>query len=289
MEKEEKKMLRITMDSAGDIPPEWIDLYDVQVIPINIHFGERTFYQGVDLTNAEFYRLVEESRTIPKTSQPTPHQFVEFYRNIADPGDSIISIHVTSKLSGTYESAEIAARELQPEYDVHPVDSGGGSALIGFMCKEARKLSREGGSIQNIIQRLESIRKRTEIILTLDTLDYARMSGRVKAMQAALSSILNVKPIVELADGILNVSEKVRTRGRSIDRIVEKMRNRVGDRMVNIAVVHAQDHKIAKQLMTRVREKFRVKELVLTELSIGLAANLGPGTVGIIAYPITDG
>lgn len=289
MEKEEKKMLRITMDSAGDIPPEWIDLYDVQVIPINIHFGERTFYQGVDLTNAEFYRLVEESRTIPKTSQPTPHQFVEFYRNIADPGDSIISIHVTSKLSGTYESAEIAARELQPEYDVHPVDSGGGSALIGFMCKEARKLSREGGSIQNIIQRLESIRKRTEIILTLDTLDYARMSGRVKAMQAALSSILNVKPIVELADGILNVSEKVRTRGRSIDRIVEKMRNRVGDRMVNIAVVHAQDQKIAKQLMTRVREKFRVKELVLTELSIGLAANLGPGTVGIIAYPITDG
>lgn len=282
-------MLKVIMDSAGDLPPEWLDLYDIQVIPINIHFGERTFYQGVDLTNAGFYQLVAESGTIPKTSQPTPHQFISFYRKIAHQGDTVISVHVTRKLSGTYESAEIAARELSGEIDVIPIDSGGGSASMGFMCRIARELSQAGRSIQEIVARLAEIREHTEIILTLDTLDYARMSGRVKAMQAALASMLNVKPIVILSEGVLDVSEKVRTRGRSIERVLELMKNRIGDRLVNIAVVHAQDQTAGKNLLDRVRDSFQIKELIFTELSIGIAANLGPGTVGIVAVPVLEG
>jgi len=282
-------MLRITMDSAGDLPPEWLDLYDIQVIPINIHFGERTYYQGVDLTNAGFYQLVTESGTIPKTSQPTPHQFISFYRNVARQGDTVISVHVTRKLSGTYDSAEIAARELAGEINVIPVDSGGGSASMGFMCRLTRELNLAGRSIQEIVAHLAEIRARTEIILTLDTLDYARMSGRVKAMQAALASMLNVKPIVILSEGVLDVSEKVRTRGRAIERVLELMKNRIGDRQVNMAVVHAQDLTAGKSLLERVRGSFHIKELIFTELSIGIAANLGPGTVGIVACPVIEG
>jgi DegV family protein with EDD domain len=282
-------MLRITMDSAGDLPLEWLDLYDIQVIPINIHFGERTYYQGVDLSNNDFYQLVTESGTIPKTSQPTPHQFISFYRKIAQKGDTVVSVHVTRKLSGTFESAEIAARELAGEIDVIPVDSGGGSASMGFMCRIARELSLAGKTIQEILTRLAEIRERTEIILTLDTLDYARMSGRVKAMQAALASMLNVKPIVILSEGVLDVSEKVRTRGRSIERVLELMKNRIGDHLVNMAVVHAQDPTVGKNLLDRVRDSFNIKELIFTELSIGIAANLGPGTVGIVACPAIEG
>ncbi len=282
-------MLRITMDSAGDIPPEWLEQYDIQMIPISIHFGERTYFQGVDLTNADFYKLVEASGKIPKTSQPTPHHFISFYRKVAQPGDTVISVHVTSKLSGTYESAEIAARELKGEIDVIPFDSGGGSTLMGFMCRMARELSVKGISVKEIIARLIQIRERSEIILTLDTLDYARMSGRVKAMQAALASMLNVKPIVILTDGVLDVSEKVRTRGRSIQRILQIMKDRIGDSLVDMAVVHAQDPDAGKKLLEMVRESFRIKDLVFTELSIGIAANLGPGTVGIIACPTLEG
>jgi len=281
-------MLRITMDSAGDIPSEWVDEYDVHIIPINIHFGEQTFYQGVDLTNAGFYKLVEESGTIPKTSQPTPHQFKTFYRKVANPGDTVISIHVTSKLSGTYESAEIAAEEMVDEMKIIPVDSGGGSASIGYMCRETREMERKGFNFSKIIERLDYIREHTEIILTLDTLDYARMSGRVKAIQAALASVLNVKPIVILADGILDVTEKVRTRRRSIERIVEKMRKRMGDKLVNIAVVHASDPKVGRKLLGLVKDSFNYKDLIFSELSTGIAANLGPGTVGIIAYPAME-
>lgn len=281
--------LRIVMDSAGDLPPEWVDRYGVEIIPINIHFGENVYYQGIDLSNEEFYKLTEESGTIPKTSQPTPHQFEAFYRKIAEIGDKILSIHVTSKLSGTFESAQIAAKNLKGVFDVHPFDSGGGSAIQGYMCKEAREMNLGGFSIDHILERLRFIRENTHIVLTLDTLDYARMSGRVKAMQAALASLLNVKPIITLADGVLDVTEKVRTRSRSLDRLMEMMVEKVGDTLVNMAVVHAEDLEIGKRLLEMVEGVFNIKEIIFSELSIGIAANLGPGTVGIIAYPVQEG
>lgn len=277
------------MDSAGDIPQEWLSDYDIQVIPVNIHFGERTYFQGVDLTNEDFYQLVEKIGTIPKTSQPTPQQFETFYRKIANPGDTIISIHVTSKLSGTYGSAEIAARELQDEFNIIAIDSGGGSASIGFMCREARELERGGLPLQKILDRLDFIRKKTEIIFTLDTLNYARMSGRVKALQSALASILNVKPIIVLREGFLDMSEKVRTRGKSIERILEAMKSRIGEQLANVAVVHARDLEMGQHLLERVKDVLNCKELIFTELSTGIAANLGPGTVGIVAYPVFEG
>jgi DegV family protein with EDD domain len=183
----------------------------------------------------------------------------------------------------------MAATELSGEYDIYPVDSRGGSVMMGFMCKEAREIDREGKGINQILDRLNYIRDHTEIILTLKTLEYARMSGRVKAMQAALASLLNVKPIVILNDGMLNVTERVRTRGRSIERVIERMRERIGSKLVNIAVVHAQDPEVGFKVMDRVKNIFNIKELIFSELSTGIAANLGPGTVGIIAYPVSGG
>ncbi len=279
-------MLRLAIDTAGDIPASWVNEYDVEMIPINIHFGEQTFYQGVDLDNEGFYKLVDESGVIPKTSQPTPQQFVEFYRKIADPGDTILSIHVTSKLSGTFASAELAARELEGEYNVIPFDSAAGSAAQGFMAKEARKMERNGSTIEAILERLKSIRKYIEVILTLDTLDYARMSGRVGTMQAAMASLLNVKPIVTLTDGLLEMTDKVRTRSKSLEQVLNMTKDKIGDRLANVAVVHARDPKAGEALLERVKQTLNCESIIMTELSIGIAANLGPGTVGIIAYPI---
>ncbi|MBL7163543.1 MAG: DegV family protein [Anaerolineales bacterium] len=279
-------MLRIAIDTAGDIPADWVDEYDVQMIPINIHFGEQTFLQGVDLDNEGFYRLVDETGTIPKTSQPTPQQFVKFYREIADPGDTILSVHVTGKLSGTFASAELAARELEGEFNVIPFDSAAGSAAQGYMVQEARQLERSGASIQAIRERLEFIRSKIQVILTLDTLEYARMSGRVGTMQAALASLLNVKPIVLLEDGVLEMFDKVRTRSKSLEQVLDMIKERLGGQLANVAVVQARDPQAGQTLLEKVRETLNCKSLIMTELSIGIAANLGPGTVGIIAYPI---
>lgn len=282
-------MLRIVMDGAGDMPPIWKDVYQIDIIPINIQFEERTFLQGIDLSNEDFYRFVDEHRVIPKTAQPSPEQFKDFYRQIARPGDTILSMHVTGSLSGTFSSAEIAARELNGEFDLYPLDSMSGSAALGYMCKEARLMDRAGASIEAILERMKFIRRNINVILTLDTLEYAHMSGRVKALQAALASVLNVKPIIVLREGVLDMADRVRTRNRALDHVLKSIHNRVGERLVNAAVVHARDLRSGEALMERVRATINCKELVLTDLSIAVAANLGPGTVGIVAYPVEEG
>jgi DegV family protein with EDD domain len=279
------QMLHIVTDGAADMPPTWADEYDIQVVPMNIHFGDQTYLQGIDLTNEGFYRLVDETGKVPKTSQPSPHQFKEFYRKLVKHGDTVLSLHVTSKLSGTFDSAVAAARELAGEINIVPFDSGAGSAALGMMCREARLLERAGASVQTIIERLYQIRRQVQIVLTLERLDYARMSGRVGTLQAALASVLNVKPIVLLQDGMLEMAERVRTRGRALDRVLALLYHRFDGDPVHAAVVHARDPQSAESLRERVKKMFNIRELILTELSVSVAANLGPGTVGVIMYP----
>ena len=279
-------MLRIVTDGAADMPQEWLKEFDIQVIPINIHFGEKTYLQNVDLDTEGFYNLVDQTRKVPKTSQPTPHQFVEFYKKIAQEGDTILSLHITSKLSGTYDSAVAAARELERTFNVIPFDSMCGSAGIGMLCREARLAERAGQGIEEIVQSLETLRGKIDIFLALDTLEYARMSGRVGTLQAALASVLNVKPIAKLGNGVLNMTEKGRTRNASLERLIAMAKEKVGDKAINLAVVHARDPKSGEILLEKARAMLNVKEFILADLSISIAANLGPGTVGLIFYPV---
>jgi DegV family protein with EDD domain len=281
-------MFRIVTDGAADMPDGWENEYDIRVLPINIYFGDKTYLGGVDLSNEDFYRLVDESGKVPKTSQPSPFQFKEFYERIAKAGDTILSLHVTSKLSGTFESAVTAAHELVGKFNIIPFDSGAGSAALGMMCREARLMERAGLAVQQIVERMYQIRRNVQIVLTLDKLDYARMSGRVGTLQAALASALNVKPIVMLKDGMLDMAERVRTRGKALDRVLEVLHTRFEDEAVNVAAVHARDLASAQVLLERAKELFNIKEIIMTELSIAVAANLGPGTVGLIIYPAGD-
>ena len=280
-------MLKIVTDGAADMPPEWEKEFDIEVIPINILFGEKTYLQYVDIDNAGFYRMVDETKTIPKTSQPSPHQFAEFYKKIAKKGDVIISIHVTSKLSGTYASAVQAAEDVKGLFQVLPVDSMVGSVAIGFMCREARKMDRAGKTPEQIVNKLMGIRERVRAIFTLDTLEYAKMSGRVGALQAAMASIMNVKPIAVLKDGVLNMAERVRTRKASVARIIAMAEEEFGKTPVYLGVLQANDRPSGEALMAEAKEHFNVVgEPVLTDLSISVAANLGPGTVGLVLYPV---
>jgi DegV family protein with EDD domain len=278
-------MLRIVTDGAADMPAGWEKEYDIQMIPINIQFGDKTYLQGVDLNSEDFYRMVDDSGKIPKTSQPSPFQFKEFYERVAKPGDTILSLHVTSKLSGTFESAVTAAGELYGKFDIIPFDSGAGSAALGYMCREARWMERAGATTQKIVERMVQIRKAVQIVLTMDKLDYARMSGRVGALQAALASALNIKPIIVLQEGLLEMTERVRTRGKALERVLERLHNRFEKEPVYVAAVHARDLKSAQDLFQRASQVFNIKDLIITELSVAVAANLGPGTVGLIVYP----
>jgi DegV family protein with EDD domain len=284
----EKNMLKIVMDTAGDMPPEWQEKYQIDLIPINIIHDGKNYRQGLDLNYDDFYQMVETSNAIPSTSQPTPYQFTEFYRKIAKPGDTVLSVHVTEKLSGTMASAMQAAAELQNEIKIVPFDSASGTICMGMMVREARELDRRGSPLEAILTRLEEMRRRMELVFTVDTLKFASMSGRVKHLQAALASMLNVKPIIELKNGLIEMGEKVRSRSKSIDKLLEKMKQKFGDRRITIGVLHAHDPQSGMDLLNRVVRELNCAEAIFGEISISLAAHFGPGTLGLAAYPMEE-
>jgi DegV family protein with EDD domain len=281
-------MLKIVTDGSADMPEEWINHYGIHILPLNIRFGEETYVQGVDISPAKFYRLVQQKRIIPQTSLPSPQQVMDFYRKLAAGKDRILSIHLASKLSGTFSIIQMAAKDLVGELQVTAYDSGAGSAALGFMCREARLMDNAGASIQDIINKLERIRKQLIVIFTVDNLEFARLSGRVNMLQSTLASVLRIKPVILLRDGLLFAADKVRTRQHALDHILEAVRERVGERKVEMAIVHAADPETARSLIDRAKKIFNIRDLIMTDLSIPVAAHLGPGTVGIVAYPVEE-
>ncbi len=281
-------MLKIVTDGSADMPAGWTQTYGIDILPLWVRFGEHTYTQGVDLDMDGFYNLVRLNHVMPKTSLPSPQQVIDFYRKIARKGDNILSVHLTSKLSGTFSVIQVAAREIAGEINVVPFDSGAGSAALGWMCREARLLERAGASMSDILNRLERARQKLTIIFTVDNLEFARLSGRVNSLQSTLSSLMHIKPIIMLRDGLLYASEKVRTRQKALDRILDCVKERVGQQKVMLAVVHAADLDTAQVLLERAKSRFNVKEVFIADLSIPVAAHLGPGAVGIVAIPIEE-
>ncbi len=279
-------MIHIVTDGTADFPPGWIEKYRVRVVPFRIHFGEETFIQNVDIDEEGFYRLIAERGIIPKTSQASPEQLEAVYEEVAQPGDTVFSIHVGSKLSGTYESAVIAARRLAGKIRVIPFDSAAGAAALAFMCKEAREMADRAASPEAILRRLEAIRESVRVVLTVDNLDYPRMSGRVKAIQALVASLLQLKPIIELIDGELVATDKVRTRKRALEHVVQRMKAEMGGQLADVAIVHARAPKDAAKLAEMARAALNVRELVTTSLSTAVTVHLGPQTAGLVAYPV---
>lgn len=281
-------MIHIVTDGSVDMPEEWAAKYSIHILPLMVRFGEKIYTSGVDIHPGNFYQLVRQNGIIPKTSLPSPGQIVDFYRSIAKKGEEILSIHLSSKLSGTYSAVLLAAREVEKEFRIVTFDSHAGSAALGFMCRDARLMEEAGYSLQKIIKRLENIKDRLTVIFTLDTLEFARLNGRVNAVQSLFGSILRIKPIIFLKDGLLEMGDKVRTRSGSIQHVLDHVKHRLGRTAVNIAVVHAGDPASAIDLVKRVKEELNYREVVLTDLAIPVAANLGPGAIGIIAYPVEE-
>jgi len=281
-------MLRIVTDGATDMPASWAEEFEIEIIPLRIRFGEETYIQGVDVSNESFYDLVNRKQQIPQTSLPSPFQIAEFYRSIANQEDTVLSIHISSKLSGTFSAVQMAVEEIGAELNIIAIDSLAGSAAVGFMCREAREMERRGQSIQQIMNRLDEIKRKVVVIFTLDNLEFARINGRVSALQSILSSMLKIKPIVVLKDGMLTIGDKVRTRQRALEKVVELVKEKVGKHSVVIAIVHAADLQTAKALVDKAKQMLNVCEVMITELAIPVAANLGPGTVGIVAIPVEE-
>ena len=279
-------MIGIAVDSTCDLPVEYYGQYGITVVPINIQFGTESYRDGIDIDRATFLRKIEETGMLPTTSQPSAGQFEEAYLKLADAGATdIISMHVTAKLSGTLQSAELAKEMVAQRVAVHTFDSACASAGLGFMALEAVRLAKSGEPVAEILARMKVIRERMNIVLTLQDLRFAQMSGRVGTLQSSLASLLDIKPIAMLQDGLLDVAEKVRTRRKAITRMIEIVAERVGTSgMVNLAAIHAEAPEEGHTLLERARASFDCQESFLCNLTTTLVVHFGPGTLALVAY-----
>ncbi|MDE3088142.1 MAG: DegV family protein [Chloroflexota bacterium] len=280
--------IKIITDSTCDLPASYFHEYAIGVVPVNIQFGNATFQEGVTIDQTTFYKKVDELGIIPQTSQPSVGQFAEAYRAAAREGfDTILSLHVTGKLSGTMNSATLAAQEVADEIKVIPYDSLCGSAALGFMCVDAVEMARAGKSVEQILARLDAARPRVGIFLSLATLRYAQMSGRISGLQGFIASLLNVKPIISLHEGELAPSGRVRSRQAAMNQLIDLAKQAAGEQPIKFAALHAQARPDAEQLLERGKREMNCVDTFVDDLAISLAVHFGPGVIGTVVYPAT--
>lgn len=278
-------MLKIVTDTTCNLPPAWFTQYQITVIPFNIQFGLETFREGIDISPATFYRRIQTEQALPTTSQPAIGDFIDIYRQLAADGSEIISIHVTSKLSGAWQAAVLAARQLHGQVTVHVLDSLTGSVGLGLMVREAAQLAQAGWNGTDIVRHLEARRNQINVFIMLKDLRYARMSGRVGALRETLVSLLDVKPIIGVVDGALAPVDRVRGHKKGLARMVDLAAAAVDRTPVYVGLTHALAPAEAEQLLAGLQSRLNCRETFMTELALSLAVHFGPGTVGFATYP----
>jgi DegV family protein with EDD domain len=279
-------MIKIVADSTCNLSSDIVREYDLRIAPIAIQFEQETFEEGIDIDRALFYSKIDELGIIPTSSQPSPAWFARYYQELHEGGHEILVITVTRKHSGTFESA-IMAKSMVPEAQVEIFDSASISLGTGWMVVEAARMAADGKSLPEILRRLETIRSQAYLYLTPQTLKYLQMSGRVGRLQGAIASMLQVKPIIYLEDGLLEAGENVRTRSKALSRLIELIDERLGrEQAINLAVIHARSEKDGRWLLEQAKKICKVNEVLMDELVASLAVHGGPGVIGIFGYPV---
>lgn len=272
----------VVTDGAANLPKELAEEYEIQVVPLTIVFGRETYRDGVDITSEEFYRRLRESEELPTTSTPSLGDFVSLYTELSQEAEGIISLHVSGPLSGVFEIAEGAAREVRSQVPIEVIDTRTVTMAQGFIVLEAARAAGAGESLAQVVRRAEEMIPQVKFFVALDTFRYLQRGGRIGGAAALMGSVLQVKPIISIdRDGMIVGLERPRTKRRALERILDLTEEEVGSRPVHIAVVHANVPVEAERLKAQAEARFNCMELYVTELTPVLAVHGGPGVVGV--------
>jgi fatty acid kinase fatty acid binding subunit len=270
----------IFTDSASDFDPGQAAAEGITIVPLLVTFGGETFKAGDELSTEAFWeRMVAPDAPFPKTAASSPGDFKDAYEAAFERGaDAIVSIHVAGDLSGTIKSAQIA-RDMLPDREIHVVDSRGASMAEGILARMAIELAGEGRSAAEIAEILESRTDDMVIYLTLETLEYLKKGGRISGAQAAIGTLLSVKPIIRLKDGVVDTIDKVRTRSKARDRMIELITERPIERLAILHTISPDVEAFRDEVVARA-PGLAASEVTIDLVGASVGPHLGPGCVG---------
>jgi DegV family protein with EDD domain len=280
----EDKKVSVISDSSAYIPKSAMAGLQIPVIPLWLLWDGENLRDGVDIHPSTFYPRLRASQTLPTSSQPTVSEFVDFYKRVARDSDSIVSVLVSSKISGTVDNARAAVDQL-PEFDIRIVDSYNSSMGLGHVVLAAARMAAEGKTVDEVVEAAEKMRQKINFIFVVDTLEYLHKGGRIGGAKRIFGSALRVKPLLEFRSGQIEPIEQVRTKHKAYDRLLEIASERLAGRALHEATITDIDNPGDGDRVARmVIERFNPKRIHRSEVSPVVGTHTGPGTIGFAFY-----
>jgi len=279
--------IRIVTDSTADLPAETVEKYGIEIVSLKVHFGEEV-YEDRYLDPDVFYEKLVNAPKLPTTSQPSPVDFLDVYKRLIEesPDTEIVSIHLSSAFSGTYQSAMLAKSMLEEKVNIEIIDGKTASYGTGMLVEAAARAAAEGKSLEQIVEIVTNLRRQTRLYLLVDTLEYLHKGGRIGKASAVFGSLLNIKPILSIDDeGEVYAVDRIRGQKRAMSRIIELLKQDFGDTEVNVAMAYADNKETAEELGEMVKQQFRVKDYKYTRIGSVIGTHAGTGTVAAIVSP----
>ena len=271
--------VKVVTDSSADLPPPLIEELGITVVPLYVRFGEKTYRDRVDISEDEFYQRLQHDPVHPNTIQPTPNDFAEVYQKLSQEADGIVSIHISSKLSGTCNSALQGKELIEKGCPIEVVDSQTLSMGLGLVNMVAAKAAKAGKGLPEVVEEVKQTIPNIHLVFLLDTLKYLLLGGRIGKAKALLGSILNVKPMLALKDGEIMPAGQVRTRSKGIGRLIDFAKSATD--VQGLAVVYNTTPDEAQALSERLGSVFSKDKIILARVGPMLGVHAGPGALAV--------
>ena len=273
--------IKVVCDSLSDIPKTLIGEYDIDIVPLTIIIDGQEYKDGIDISINEFYTKLRNEKVIPKTSQATYIQFKEVFDKHIKDGKTVLYVGGSSVASGTYQSGIMAKNDI--DGDIYTFDTMNFSYGAGMQVVQAAKMAKEGKSIEDILSELQIMRDKMNVIFSVDTLEYLQKGGRISSTKAAIGTMLNIKPILEVKDGLVTNIAQVRGKRNVISKMIELVKERGGTSLSNktIGIGHGDNKDELEKLKEIIQKEINPKDIVVVDVGTSIGTHAGPGVMGI--------
>lgn len=276
--------IKIICDSLSDVNKEYLEKYDIDVVPLTVILNEKEYRDGIDMQPEEFYRILREENAYPKTSQATYTQFKEIFDKYTKDGKKILYISGSAAATGTCQSAIMAKNDTEGEIYIY--DSNNLTFGAGFFVVKAAEMINEGKTIEEVFKALDEIKEKYVLMFSVDTLEYLKKGGRISSTKATVGSLLNIKPILEVKDGLVSQVGQVRGKKNVLNKMIECIKERLGDDLEQeeVYIGYSDDLKEREKLTEIAKEVFKPKKIGYFIIGTCVGSHSGPGVGGILVF-----